>query len=200
MRHASLVVLALFLTAALAQAQEAPKRKSGLWELKRTSSLSRDEMRVFQVCVDQASDDALRQLGEGMRGECKSDKVQRTSDKIVVDSVCTFGNVNVKTAKTHAVVTGNFDSAYKIEGKSTFDPPIQGKSESTSLVEAKWTGACKPDMKPGDMILPNGTKFNPDSPREVKGDKLWKSKGASSDKTGKGKQQSIDTIIDKSSK
>jgi hypothetical protein len=27
-------------------------------------------------------------------------------------------------------------------------------------IEAKWTGACKADQKPGDMVLPNGMKMN----------------------------------------
>jgi hypothetical protein len=32
--------------------------------------------------------------------------------------------------------------------------------DSTSTVEAKWLGACKPDQKPGDMVMPGGIKMN----------------------------------------
>jgi hypothetical protein len=27
-------------------------------------------------------------------------------------------------------------------------------------IEAKWLNACKPDQKPGDMIMANGRKIN----------------------------------------
>ena len=27
-------------------------------------------------------------------------------------------------------------------------------------IEAKWTGPCKSDQKPGDVIMPNGMKMN----------------------------------------
>ena len=27
-------------------------------------------------------------------------------------------------------------------------------------MEAKWTGACKADQRPGDVILPNGAKMS----------------------------------------
>jgi hypothetical protein len=184
MRHASVILLTLILTAAFAQAQDAPKRKSGLWELKRTSTMTRDQTRVYQMCVDQASDDAFQKLAEGAQSErCKAGAPRQDGGKLVIDAVCEIGNAQPSTAKTHAVITGNFDSAYRIESKSTFDPPLRGKTESTNIMEAKWTGPCKPDMKPGDVIMPNGTKINPADPREVKGDRLTKGKGSADDKS-----------------
>jgi len=112
------------------------------------------------MCIDQASDNALRQLAEGMRNErCETSKVVRDGDKLVVDAVCKLGQTKTM-ATTHAVISGKFDSAYKIESKSTFDPPIQGKAQGTTLMEAKWTGACKADQRPGDVILPNGAKMS----------------------------------------
>ena len=32
--------------------------------------------------------------------------------------------------------------------------------DSTSTIEAKWIGACKPDQKPGDIMMPGGMKMN----------------------------------------
>lgn len=161
MRHASVVLLTLILTATFAQAQEVPRRKSGLWELKRTSSLSQGEASVFQMCVDQASDDPLRQLAENMKhATCKSSNVRRSGDKVTVDAVCRIGRNQPITATTHAVLTGSFDSAYTIESKSTFDPPWQGNAQGSALLEAKWTGPCKADQRAGDLVLPNGMKVN----------------------------------------
>ena len=33
-----------------------------------------------------------------------------------------------------------------------------GKTASTTVIEAKWTGACPAGIKVGDMILPDGRK------------------------------------------
>jgi hypothetical protein len=160
MRQTFLLLLALTLATGAAQAQEKFQRKSGLWEVKRTSTRTEEKARVYQMCIDQASDNALRQLAEGMRNErCETSKVAREGDKLTVDAVCKLGRTRT-TARTHAVITGKFDSAYKIESKSTFDPPIRGTAEGTTVMEAKWTGACKPDQRAGDVILPNGVKLN----------------------------------------
>lgn len=160
MRQAFLLFLALSLAAGAVQAQDKFQRKSGLWEVKRTSTRTAEQTRVYQMCIDQASDNALRQLAEGMRNErCEPSKVTRDGDKLVVDAVCKLGRTGTK-ATTHAVVTGKFDTAYKIESTSTFDPPILGKAQGTTLMEAKWTGACKADQRPGDVILPNGAKMS----------------------------------------
>jgi len=160
MRQAFLLFLALSLAAGAVEAQDKYQRKSGLWEVKRTSTRTAEQTRVYQMCIDQASDNALRQLAEGMRNErCEPSKVTRDGDKLVVDAVCRLGRTGTK-ATTHAVVTGKFDTAYKIESTSTFDPPILGKAQGTTLMEARWTGACKADQRPGDVILPNGVKMS----------------------------------------
>lgn len=196
MRQASVVLLTLILTAAFAQAQEAPKRKSGLWELKRTSTMTRDQTRVYQMCIDQASDDAFQKLAEGAQSErCKASPPKRDGGKLLIDAVCEIGNAEPSTATTHAVITGSFDSAYKIESKSTFKPPLRGKTESTSVMEAKWTGPCKPDMRPGDVILPNGNKINAADAREFRGDRATKSKAQPADKAGKSKSAPADPAV-----
>jgi hypothetical protein len=97
-------------------------------------------------------------MGTGMTKEmCSKTNIRREGDAIVSDSVCKFG---ATTATTHSVVTGKFDSAYKVETKSTYDPPMQGMKEGSAVIQARWVGPCKAGQKPGDMILPNGMKFN----------------------------------------
>src|SRR5262249_1850753 len=56
--------------------------------------------------------------------------------------------------------TGSFDSAYRVETTSTYEPPMAGVKEGSAIIEARWLGPCKADQKPGDMILSNGMKFN----------------------------------------
>ena len=152
----TVVLLVLMLAATLAQAEELPKRKSGLWEVKRTQG----DANPLQMCVEEKSDNAFRFLAEGKHKEsCKVDKFAREGDKWIVDATCTLAN-HKTTAKTHAVVTGKFDTAYKIESKSTFDQPVHGKTETSALIEQRWTGPCKPDQRPGDVILADGRKVN----------------------------------------
>jgi hypothetical protein len=84
---------------------------------------------------------------------CSKNEVRKEGDKIVTDSVCKVGG---STATTHAVFTGKFDSAYKADIKSTYEPPMHGMRESSSMIEAKWLGACLAGQKPGDVIMPGG--------------------------------------------
>jgi uncharacterized protein DUF3617 len=155
-----LVLIAAFLFAGTVQAQDKFSRKSGLWDMKVTSTRTGDERaHSYQMCVDQASDNAFLQVAGGLRSErCQTTKSARDGDKIVVDATCKVAMRT--TATTHAVVTGKLDSAYKIESKSTFDPPLKGKSEGGTVIEAKWTGACKTGQRPGDVMFSDGTKIN----------------------------------------
>ena len=167
MRQAILVFFTLILAAGFAQAQDVPKRKSGLWEVKRTTVRTEGKPRIVQMCIDEASDNAIRQLAEGMRNEtCKANKVRREGDQLIVDAECKLGQTRTM-AMTHAVITGKFDSAYKIESKSTYDPPMRGKTEGSAVLEARWLGACKPDQRPGDYILPNGMKVRASEPEKA---------------------------------
>ena len=80
-----------------------------------------------------------------------------------MDSVCNMGGA---TTTSHGVVTGDFNSAYtiKISSKREGGAPVQGMPAETQMsIEAKWTGPCKADQKPGDIIMANGMKMNVNS-------------------------------------
>lgn len=47
-----------------------------------------------------------------------------------------------------------------MEMKSSYSPPLGGRSEANTLIETKWVGPCKPGQKPGDMVMGNGMKMN----------------------------------------
>jgi hypothetical protein len=57
-------------------------------------------------------------------------------------------------------MSGDFSTAYRMESKSTYNPPLMGRAEGASVMEAKWIGPCKADQKPGDMVMSNGMKMN----------------------------------------
>jgi len=152
------VFAAACVLSAQAHAFDFPKRKSGLWEIETSSAARQGAPQKAQMCIDQKSADALSEMGTGMTKKmCSKNDVRREGAAIVSDSVCTFGS---STITTHSVITGKFDSAYKVDTRSTYDPPLNGMTEGAAVIQARWIGPCKADQKPGDMILPNGMKIN----------------------------------------
>ncbi len=89
---------------------------------------------------------------------CSKQDIQKTATGYVTDSVCTVAGV---TMTTHSEILGDFNSAYTVKATSN----SQGGSaavprDSTTVIEAKWLGACKADQKPGDIIMAGGRKTN----------------------------------------
>ncbi|MEO5699601.1 MAG: DUF3617 family protein [Casimicrobiaceae bacterium] len=166
MRRIALLIAGIALAAGptiAAPAEDFPKRKSGLWEI-RTASTSAGKAgaqsgaATVQMCIDAGTDNAVQQQTAGMvKQNCFRQDIKRTGGQIVVDSVCKLGDI---TATTHAVFTGSFDSNYKVDTRSTYDPPMLGMKEGNAGIDARWLGSCKPDQRPGDMILGNGMKIN----------------------------------------
>ncbi len=166
MRHprARLTVFALALLAAgPAMALEVPPRKPGLWEMKMVFEGRNVPAHVSQHCVDAETDKLMSSFGNAATKDmCPKMDTQKVGDTYVVDSVCKMGP---STNTTHAVIAGSFDSAYTVKlSSSTIGGPNlpgarpDGKTEMT--VEARYAGACKPDQKPGDIIMSNGVKMN----------------------------------------
>ncbi len=149
-RDAALLV-AIFLPLA-AGAADAPKRKSGLWEVTITSPQMGNRAMRIQECVDQKTDDMMEMdesMGEEMK--CGKPNVRNEGGRLVVDAVCKVGK---STARARTVFSGSFDSAYKADVKATYDPPLEGLREATQVIEGKWLGPCKPGQKPGDVVIP----------------------------------------------
>ncbi len=141
-------------------ADDLPKRKSGLWEIRTSSSAAGAQGggATMQMCIDEKVDNVAQQQAAGMAKEtCSKNEIKRSGNRMTIDSVCKFGE---STATSHSVFTGSFDSAYRVETKSSYDPPMMGMKEGSVVMEAKWLGPCKADQRPGDMILGNGMKMN----------------------------------------
>ena len=126
-----IIFLALLIGCGVAAAAsaDAPQRKSGLWEMKMSSGQMPGGMTI-QQCVDQKSDDISKM--QEPKSNCTKNVVRREGDKIVAESVCKMQGT---TATTRSVFTGKFDSSYKGEIKSTYDPPLHGMRESSSTIE-----------------------------------------------------------------
>jgi len=153
-------ILPLLVCVTPALAAELPARKSGLWELKMTMEGRGAAMPTVQHCIDAATDKQMNQMGgSGRTEQCSKKDVQVSGNTITVDSVCEFGSG--MSATSHAVVTGDFNSAYvmKVNSKRTGGPAGM-PAESNMTIEAKWLGPCKADQRPGDIVMNNGMKMN----------------------------------------
>ena len=142
-----------------ALAVDYPARKPGLWEIKTgDGTAGKAAGQTIQQCIDAASDKALRDMGQGMgKDMCAKQDLRLEGGKLVMDSVCKIGTT---TATSHAVMSGDFSTTYRMESKSTYNPPLMGRTEGASVMEARWVGPCKADQKPGDMVMSNGMKMN----------------------------------------
>jgi hypothetical protein len=139
-------------------AVDLPTRKAGLWEMTIQRTGAKDKPAVMQQCVDAATDKQMQQLGQGVSKQmCSKNETRNEGGRLVTESTCQMGG---STIQSKGVVTGQFDSAYRIESRATYKPPLMNMSESNSVIDAKWLGPCKADQKPGDMMMPNGMKMN----------------------------------------
>jgi hypothetical protein len=133
---------------AASAAQDGMQRKSGLWELRMSAAAP-----PMTQCVDQARDGVLPQWGAqlGKDAKCTQSNVQKQTGRMSFESSCQMTGM---TSKSTTVISGDMNSAYRMEVRSKYDPPFMGQTESSLTIDAKWLGACKPGQRPGDTTMP----------------------------------------------
>ena len=150
---------AVLLAPVSAGAVELPVRKAGLWEMKvQNAGAPKPEM-TMQQCTDETTDKEMSTSFSPMAKDiCSKQDIQKTATGYVSDSVCGIAGM---TIKSHAEINGDFNSAYTVKSTSHSEGgPGGGARDSTTTIEAKWLGACKPDQKAGDILMPGGMKIN----------------------------------------
>jgi hypothetical protein len=141
-----------------ARADEMPVRKPGLWEMKILKTGSALPEMTMQHCTDETTDKQMSTAFSPVAKEtCSKRDISKTATGYVFDSVCGAGGV---TMTSHADITGDFNSAYTVKSTVHSDKGAGGVHDITSTIEAKWLGPCKPDQKPGDIVMPGGFKMN----------------------------------------
>jgi len=150
MRHLLLLVFAAAVAAAAvlpAWAQDAPRRKSGLWEISMNMPQMPSPM-VVRQCVDEKTDDMARRPPGAGQEKCSKTSVRREGGNVVIESVC---QVEGSTATSRGVFSGDFATSYKGEMTTRFVPPLHGMAESKLGFQARHTGPCAPGQKPGEV-------------------------------------------------
>ncbi len=155
-------VTAVFLLAWLcpldAGAVDLPTRKAGLWEMKLVRTGSSMPDMTMQHCTDATTDKQMSTSFSPGKETCSKQDIQKTATGYVSDTVC---GVAGTTITSHAEIAGDFNSAYTVKSTSHSERGAIGTPrDSTTTIEAKWLGACKPDQKPGDIVMPGGMKMN----------------------------------------
>ncbi|WGS21948.1 MULTISPECIES: DUF3617 family protein [unclassified Bradyrhizobium] len=157
----------LVLSAGAASAVDLPTRKAGLWEMKMVKTGSSMPEMTMQHCTDESTDKEMSTTAAPMAKQvCSKQDIQKTATGYVSDSVCGVAGV---TVTSHAEIAGDFNSAYTVKSTSHVEGGPSGARDSTTMIEAKWLGACKSDQKPGDMIMPGGMKMNVKDMEKLKG-------------------------------
>ncbi len=108
------LMAALLASTAPALALDLPTRKAGLWEIKMEfQGHSNLPMQTMKQCTDAASDKLMtNNFGGSAEKNCQKQDFSRSGNAIVINSVCAFGGA---TTTSHAVVNGDFNSAYTVE-------------------------------------------------------------------------------------
>lgn len=157
----TLAFVALGTATAFAQMADLPTRKPGLWEIVMKPDGGGMGPMTMQQCTDESTDKAMTTMFGGAQQACTQQDVKKSGSTITIDSVCSFGNMK---STTNAVITGDFNSAYTVKVNSKTEgamaPGMPPRGENSMTLEAKWSGPCKSDQRPGDMVMPGGIKMN----------------------------------------
>ena len=151
-----------------ARAVELPVRKAGLWEMKVVRSGSPLPEMTMQHCTDETTDKAMTaSASPAVKEVCSKSDILQTATGYATDSVCSVAGISIKS---HSEITGDFNSAYTVKVSSHSEGGPSGLPRDTTMtIEAKWLGACKPDQKPGDIVMPGGFKLNVRDAEKLKG-------------------------------
>jgi hypothetical protein len=169
-RRLSLVLngcVLILLSAHGASAVELPVRKAGLWEMRVVKTGSPIPDMTMQHCTDETTDKDMSNSVSPLANQiCSKQDIQKTATGFVSDSVCTVGGMSITS---HSDIVGDFNSAYTVTSSSHTDRGTSGPPrDTTTKIEAKWLGACKPDQKPGDIVMPGGFKLNVKDAQKLK--------------------------------
>lgn len=137
-----------------ARADDLPIRKAGLWEIKMVRTGSQLPEMTMQHCTDETTDKDMNNMVSPMAKQiCSRQDIQKTATGYLSDSLCSVGGVSIAS---HSEINGDFNSAYTVTTSSHSDLGSKGARDTVTKIEAKWLGACKPDQKPGDIVMPGG--------------------------------------------
>lgn len=135
-----------------------PKRKPGLWaQTVATGGMTQ----AMKLCLDAATEADLTVWGQQAGKDiCAKNEITPTPGGWAFASECDMGDAG--KISTTGKATGDFNVKYLIKATSVTTGSSMTQANGTHEMEmtGTWEGACPANMKPGDMMMPNGMTVN----------------------------------------
>ena len=151
-RRSSLIVITVLydISQSTVAAGALPHRKSGLWETTMSAQQRPGGGYKSQQCIDEKTDEITqrRALGTEQTTKCEHQDFRTMPGGYETTSVCTTTRGTL-TSKLR--ITGDLQSAYRMEVSSHHEPAVGKLADASTVIDAKWLGACPAGMKPGDL-------------------------------------------------
>lgn len=147
--------------AAPGSAMAAPKLRAGLW---RVTAGGDAPQGVSTMCLDDAVQTRMNVVGaQAAGGNCQETSMSpNPSGGWRYRTVCDYSAMGGGTSVSEGVMTGDLRTAYSSRTTvTTTGAQVEHMNGPVNITsEGAYEGPCPADMKPGDMVIPGGMKFN----------------------------------------
>jgi hypothetical protein len=154
-----LATAAVLLVLGTATAADPPFMKDGYWSIhtqitenpggKKTESTQ-------SICRNRAYQEYVRNLAKNQKG-CKLPVESYTGATFTQEAECVVGATSIHSK---GVTTMQGDAGTHTESRTTNSPALYGVSETITVMDQKFLGACPAGIVPGDIVHANGSKSN----------------------------------------
>ena len=138
-----------------------PQQAPGLWS---QSVSDRRGVQTMRYCLDAAGAGALAAFNRQLNGRCARHDVAKAADGTWRFSTSCDMGAGGKVA-TEGVIRGDFQAHYFIEAESQTAGAADNAANGPSrvLADIQRQGDCPKDMRPGDVVLPDGARSRLDA-------------------------------------
>lgn len=138
-----------------------PKLRAGLW---RVTTAGDGPQGVSRMCLDDAVQTKMNVVGaQASGGACQQATMNpNPGGGWRYRAVCDHSAMGGGTSVSEGVMTGDLRSAYSSRTTvTTTGAQVAHMNGAVTITgEGVYEGPCPADMKPGDMVIPGGMKFN----------------------------------------
>lgn len=136
-----------------------PRLSPGLWRITTTGA---DDSSALQVCLDDAIQERLAVVGGQVGGGCEPETAIRTPGGWKTRAVCDLSGMGGGRTEIQTDVTGDMTRTYASRSSATTTGaavPHMNRTVSTTAQGVR-QGDCPADMRPGDVAIEGGPRFN----------------------------------------
>lgn len=138
-----------------------PKLRAGLW---RVTMTGQGPANTARMCLDDAVQERMNVVGaQAAGGKCEPTAMTRNpGGGWRYRTVCDYSAMGGGTSVSEGVMTGDLTTGYTSRTTvTTTGAQVAHMNGAVSITgEGVHEGPCPADMKPGDMVITGGMKFN----------------------------------------